>query len=473
MALCTREPLYESSRARCEKELANEVQLIIPDKAHRNVLLASECPGKRRLPGLLGEGITTSWIPTFRSFVKESIGLDFAFIILREVHSQRIDVELPDLDATLFRNVVVVECCEEPRHLPSGFQWVPIIDPCEGCLVNVTHSEDDARREIHRELHGIANDVSPSLRVPWAFRSWHEKTLLWARDAFARHGLHMIGPMDQIRAPAQSTVLKINTNRDSYYIKCSSSTSNDAGVTSVMSAFAPELVRKPLVVDVERRLMILKDHGEDFGGCTLSDESRLQLMKSLARLHKTSTFAFAELVDVGLPVYSPQWMLDNLDALLHAKELGLMQDSALWDSLQRIKNRVIESLESIVRWEMPMPIPNCLVHNDVFEGNLTRNADETDNDFCFFDFDSSFGGHPIFDVHWSNREIMEGYVEEMGITDRDGWYELSWTAYRVAPLLDAFRYIDRLRAAEEGGARNDELAWVMDRFRSLAIRFKR
>ena len=337
--------------------------------------------------------------------------------------------------------------------------------------MNVTHSEDGARREIHRELHGIANDLSPSLRVPWAFRTWHEKTLLWVREAFAPHGLHMIGPLDQIRTSAQSTVLKINTNRDSYYINCSSSTSNDAGVTSVMPDFAPELVRKPLVVDVERRLMILKDHGEDFGACALSDESCLQFMKSLAHLHKTSTFAFDELVDVGLPVYSPHWMLDNLDALLHAKELGLMQDSALWDSLQRIKNRVIEALESIARWEMPMPIPNCLVRNDVFDGNLTRNADGVDNDFCFFDFGSSFGGHPVFDVHWSNREIMEGYVEEMGITDRDGWYELSMTAFRVAPLLNAFRYIDRLRAAEEGGAQNDELAWLMLCFHSLVMGF--
>lgn len=61
---------------------------------------------------------------------------------------------------------------------------------------------------------------------------------------------------------------------------------------------AAELVRKPLLVRVQGLLVTRRDHGEDFCACMVSDESCLQFMKSLARLHKTSKSTFAELLDV-------------------------------------------------------------------------------------------------------------------------------------------------------------------------------
>lgn len=65
--------------------------------------------------------------------------------------------------------------------------------------------------------------------------------------------------------------------------KCSAVYTNDAAITDDLSNIVPEVVQKPLFVDVKRRIMLTRDHGKEFG--TLVKAFGELLCKSLSKLH--------------------------------------------------------------------------------------------------------------------------------------------------------------------------------------------
>eukprot|EP00171_Calliarthron_tuberculosum_P020452 IDg20452t1 len=75
----------------------------------------------------------------------------------------------------------------------------------------------------------------------------------------------------QIRATPQSTVLRIGTDQRNVYVKCSARGLNDAAVTAAMSKVAPELANKPIAVEVEERIMLIRDHGAEMCGIFLTN----------------------------------------------------------------------------------------------------------------------------------------------------------------------------------------------------------
>ncbi|CDF35672.1 unnamed protein product [Chondrus crispus] len=77
-------------------------------------------------------------------------------------------------------------------------------------------------------------------------------------------------------------------------------------------------------------------------------------------------------------------------------------------------------------------MPTCLIHNDTTDGNLNRKGADEGPRVWFFDFDSSFTGHPLLDVDWDNRDILEVYAQEIDIADVDG---LFWLIRKVFFML--------------------------------------
>ncbi|CDF40599.1 unnamed protein product [Chondrus crispus] len=273
-----------------------------------------------------------------------------------------------------------------------------------------------------------------------------------------------MGELVQIRASSRGAVLRIKTDESDYYLKCSTSTSNDAGVTSIMSNVVPDLVAKPLFADVERRQMILVDHGNETGFCGLKDEACKQGVRDLACLHRASAKVLPDLLEAGLPCYSPLWMRENLNSLFQCKELLSVLETEARQKLSSIKGKLQDDLTELIDLEMP----TCLIHNDTTDGNLTRKGADEGPGVRFFDFDSSFAGHPLFDVDWCNRDTLELYAQEMDIADIDGLLRLIRKVFfNLRPLVRAYRYLDMVREAEDGAPREDALHWLEDSVRSL------
>ena len=420
-------------------------------------------PDEWRLPGFLSDKVDVTPIPGVCSAAKTVMGIEFPFIVLRHCYFEEWSVETCDSSYSGSRGILVVGCHEKSERVPSGCRWVAITNNDGAGVVHVSHSEKGAEQAIRRELKQATANVSPPRRVPWASVEWHHETLRKVREILRGHNLHVMGDLVQIRTSYRGAVLKIKTNESDYYLKCSPSTSNDAGVTSIMSSVAPDLVAKPLFADVESRQMILADHGDETGLFELELEGRKQVIRDLVRLHRASTSVLPDLLQAGLPCYSPLWMRENLTSLFQSKELLSVRETELGQKLSCIKVKLEDYLTEVIGWEMP----NCLIHNDALEGNLTRKSADEGPGFRFFDFDSSFASHPLFDVHWCSRELLEVYAQEMDIADIDGFYSVSTKAYYLSRLVRAYRYWDMVREAEDGAPREDALHWLEKNVRFL------
>ncbi|CDF35086.1 unnamed protein product [Chondrus crispus] len=464
MSLRSEQPIYESSRARCERDLVHEVQLLTFDVSHQYVLLVASGPDQWRLPGFLSKEVSDSSIEGVCSAAKTVIGIEFPFLVLRHCYSEELSVETPNLSATKVRAILVAQCHEKSQEVPSGCSWVAITNDHRAGVVHVSHSEKEAEQAIRRELEQTVANVTPPRRVPWASVGWYQETLRKVREILDGHNVHVMGELVQIRASSRGAVLRIKTNESDYYLKCSASTSNDAGVTSIMSNVVPDLVAKPLFADVERRQMILVDHGDETSFCGLEDKACKQGVRDLARLHRASAKVLPDLLEAGLPCYSPLWMRENLNSLFQCKELLPMLETEERQKLSSIKVKLQDDLTELIDLEMP----TCLIHNDTTSGNLTRKGADEGPGVRFFDFDSSFAGHPLFDVDWCNRDILEPYAQEMDIADIDGLLGLTGKVFfNLAPLVEAYRYLDMVREAEDGAPREDALHWLEDSVRSL------
>ncbi|CDF36534.1 unnamed protein product [Chondrus crispus] len=452
-----------------QKDLVNEVQLLIFDVSHRYVLLVANGPDEWRLPGFLSKTVSITPIPEVCSAAKTVIGIEFPFIVLRDCYREEWDVETDDCSDSGSRGILVVVCHEKPERVPSGCSWVGITDNHGAGVVHVSHSEKGAEQAIRRELEQAAANVSPPRRLPWASVEWHHETLRKVREILHGHNLHVIGDLVQLRASYRGAVLKIKTNEGDYYLKCSPSTSNDAGVTSIMSSVAPDLVAKPLFADVESRQMILADHGDETGLYKMDDEERKQVVRDVVRLHRASTDVLPDLLQAGLPCYSPLWMRENLTSLFQSKELLSVRETEPSQKLSNTKIKLEEYLTELISWEMP----DCLIHNDLYLGNLIRKSADEGPGFRFFDFDSSFASHPLFDVDWCNREVLEAYAQEMDIADIDGLYSLTKKVHDLSWLVRVYRYMDRAREAEDGAPREDVLYCLEESFHQTSLRVGR
>lgn len=175
------------------------------------MLLAAAGPGKWRLPGFLSEHADPNSIESVLSGVKQVMGLELPFIVLRQVNYELIQVERPNLTATISRSIILVDInsSEELCFVPQGYEWVPIIQASGGEIIQVSNLEKEAWHAVREGLEQVVKGYSAPGRVPCAHRGWYEKTYVWVQRVLDVHGIRVIGPLAQVRASSRGVVLKI------------------------------------------------------------------------------------------------------------------------------------------------------------------------------------------------------------------------------------------------------------------------
>lgn len=97
----------------------------------------------------------------------------------------------------------------------------------------------------------------------------------------------MRGLLTQLRVRDRTSVLMAtSTTGENFYIKCTAAPLNDAAVAQKLSKAAPELIMKPLKVDVEGRKMICFDFGNVFDGYGVRNGGAVKVVRDLAKLQR-------------------------------------------------------------------------------------------------------------------------------------------------------------------------------------------
>lgn len=425
----------ETSWTRCVGERQSEFQFIIPLR-NEKVLLTPISTNLWELPSFLCEDLSLNDAITT---LRQAIGLRSRLTILRLVHSEDMTITIEREELTLYRDLYLIEVQDPVNDLCEtleGLEWVPL----SAATVECFHSA--RARLIAQELDYIAKSYTPPNRVVWAQRGWFREICEEFCKILHSHNIHMEGDIEQVTVTEGSTVLRSRTTKEDHFLKCSAVFTNDAAITDALADIVPEIVQKPLFVDARRRIMVTRDHGEEFG--TVVKACGELLCKSLSKLHRASMPHIRRLEDTGLQVFSADRIEAEMYILLHQNTPKFVEEWVGWEKVKDNEDRLKGAISGLRKLDMPLSV----VHNDYLISNLYQKCD-SDETCCFSDFGSSYIAHPMFDVVEASPEWIKIYAKEMGFTDFSEVEETKSAVKILSRLIDVFRYSKEMEYSEE------------------------
>ena len=218
----------------------------------------------------------------------------------------------------------------------------------------------------------------PIRPAPWRTPGWLDEVTSWTDASLARAGLTRTGALER-RERAWSIVLTVDTDGGRVYVKeTAAAMANDAAITAHLSRLDPAVVRSPVVVDADRRRMILPDAGEllrDLPARQLEASHWERLLPRYAALQQAAAFEADELRAAGALPREPSRIAGLLDDLLSdavargvAGQAGLSSDELRsLDGLRPTVAAAAAELESIG--------PGVSIqHDDLHDGNVLLDA---------------------------------------------------------------------------------------------------
>src|SRR3954454_13334821 len=99
-------------------------------------------------------------------------------------------------------------------------------------------------------------------KLPWTQPGWLEQASTWIRQALARQGIRVSGPIEQPHIRPWSTVLRVPTTMGTVYFKATSPVlAHEPALTQALARWQPDWMPQVLEVDVERAWMLMPDFG--------------------------------------------------------------------------------------------------------------------------------------------------------------------------------------------------------------------
>ncbi len=235
---------------------------------------------------------------------------------------------------------------------------------------------------------------------PWTFPDWPQRIDAWIDDRLAGLRIQRLGPTEHARVRPWSSVLLVPTSAGLLRLKTTAPLmANDAGITTLLSALAPDAVLQPLAVDVSARLMLLPD-----GGPLLRDRMEAtpdlahweQILPRMAALQLTAAPHAAELLAAGaldrrlsqLPV-AFAGLLDRLDELPDAGDERLRPDE------RELLSRAVSPFADACRELAAYGIPDTIQHDDFHDGNILLAARGSSFGYRFVDWGDACVGAPF------------------------------------------------------------------------------
>jgi hypothetical protein len=254
---------------------------------------------------------------------------------------------------------------------------------------------------------------------------------------------YQVTAIEQLEVADWSCILRIHTEKGALYLKCCDPAfAHEPALTRALSHLWPDTVPRVLAIESQRGWMLM----EDAGTLLTDDEQRAQDLvcwRDILARHTRMQIEVIEHCDHLLQQGCPDRRLDRLpalfaqaiadtDALLVGKEDGLTEEE--FAQLGSFTPRLKAMCEELANYG----IPETLVHDDLYAGNILVRGD----DYVFFDWAESFIGHPFFSLTVIRRYARHFNFSAKQLKALDESYLSAWSAYGP---------IERLREAFELG----------------------
>ncbi|CAN8069063.1 unnamed protein product [Agarophyton chilense] len=273
----------------------------------------------------------------------------------------------------------------------------------------------------------------------WEMPGWHTETTSAASNVLRKLGYIPRNSFEQYSVTSGCAVLRTATEKGRVYLKGSDGT--EGKLTALVAGFAPELVRKPLYVNEEKHWMLMNDYGETMEE-DFDKEDYERLCVLLGKLHKESVKHIEELKDVGVPVESPESLLERTKMIVEKEEFTRtlkqcagFETCELEDMRECYKPlyKVLQFLYSNER------LPLCLVHGDLNKGNIIRTDDD---EYVVFDWGCAKIDIPLLDV-WCLRDQVcsEETWKQYGMKS----YFSVWEEHEIPSDVDYFVFLLRIK----------------------------
>ncbi len=287
--------------------------------------------------------------------------------------------------------------------------------------------------------------VSSKAARPWTHPDWPERIEAWINDQLAALRIRRTGQTEHARVRPWSSVLLVPSAAGLLRVKTTApSMANDAGITALLSALAPDAVLQPLAVDVSARLMLLPE-----GGPVLRDRMEAlpelahweRILPRMAELQVAAAPLAADLLAAGaldrrlgsLPAAFSD-LLDRLDELPDAGDDRLRPDE------RELVSRAVHPFADACRELAGYGISDSVQHDDFHAGNILLAPRGSPFGYRFVDWGDAYLGPPFAVL----LVAMRGVEDHFGLTAasrelrrlEDAYLE-PWTG--IAPLAELRR----------------------------------
>ena len=362
-------------------------------------------------------------------------------------------------------NVTTLRCVGINDHVEAGRVRVEIVyvledhssdwaSPDSGRWIG-SEDIDDLRLAVpeHRSLllnwfaRALETSIPPN-QPPWYRPGWFASATAWMNDQLERCGLSATGPVEQLRSWERSALLRVNTNGGYVYFKAVPPMfAHEPPLTQMLAERDPAHFPRALVVDVERRSMLMSD----VGGPTLDQLPDVVRWQAALRHFARAQISLIDQVDMllalGCPARPLDQLADHIDALLADTPAmlpdqpgGLSQDQI--DALRARAGQFRAMCVDLARYN----IPETLEHGDFAPGQIVV----VDDSYVFIDWSDSSIAHPFFSMNFfcDLTEIGDYLPSAPGIYTRlrDAYLE-PWSSYEpIDRLIQAYEIARPLSA---------------------------
>lgn len=378
-----------------------EFQALVVRFRSKKVLLKKE--GNRWvLPGLLCSRADFSSVfePTYIiPEIQDLIESDAPLIVLRQSWRRVKSTEIDGCFHTCEKSVVLLEFSEgvttsESSDLVttnhSDLRWTPADEAV------VFHLVEEAAAVILKELRFIAEEIQPQNRKSWQRPGWFQMATSWmVHQLLTKCDAALTENIIQMRSSHLGVILKAETTKGRFFLKCTSDSGNDAAYTETLARLSPSYVNSPISVDIERQLLLTADYGEILDPCDFAEEKRCFLTSCYAQFQMDAMASVDELIFAGFPDMRVCKLIEHVDMLVSSAVFHSLQkvDETGHDEVQMFRSTKQEIKAELKKLEQALSLRPTVTHNDLWCSNIYWNHDK--GNYMFFDFVDSYISHPF------------------------------------------------------------------------------
>jgi hypothetical protein len=331
--------------------------------------------------------------------------------------------------------------------------------------------------------------MDPEPGLPWDDATWRASVRRWIEERTGELGIVRTGPIRRLHVRPWSAVLRIPTTAGPIFFKATIPTlANDPAITAHLADRAPQLVLRPLAVDIQRRWMLLPHGGRRLRG-TVRGLPLLkhweQVLPRYAELQHQLLDADGLLLGLGAMDRRASSLVKQVEAFLATPASTRVgrHDGLGADEVARLVRR----LPAISRHADAVEasgIGNSIQHDDLHDGNVFLASDG----HRLFDWGDAAVSHPfgsmivaLASVMYRTelaadapelRRLRDAYLEPWRAGRSDSDVDRSVRAVeRVYPLMRALTWaaaFDGLPVAAPHEHRGAVAEWVRDFFEAEA-----